>query len=299
VHLAQVGSRSRDVRLLKYLNDLAASAHGLIYLPPRRSVLAGFSHFVTEGFARSLARNWRAHALSAALFLGGACAAYWLALGDPQAAYALWPAGDERQPGSTQEQLLTFLRHGRDESGSGKFLFASFLFQHNLKVGLLALATGLLAAVPTVVLMIYNGMILGVFAAIHHRAGINSEMWAWILPHGVTELLAVIVCGGVGLMLGGAVVNPGLMTRREALGRTAREAGTVTLGAAGMLLVAAILESYLRQSHLSTEARLLVAGGTAVFWTLFLVHGFIREKGATAAVRSATAGRGFADREID
>lgn len=297
VHLAQVASRSRDARLLKYLNDLAASAHGLIYLPPRRSLFAGFGHFVTEGFARSIARSWRAHALSAAVFLGGAVAAYWLALTDPQAAYALWPSADERQPGSTQEQLLTFLRHGRDGSSGEKFLFASFLFQHNLKVGILALATGVLAGVPTVVLMVYNGMIVGVFAAIHHRAGINAEMWAWILPHGVTELGAVILCGGVGLMLGGAILNPGLLTRSEALRQAAREAGIVALGTAFMLLLAACLESYLRQSHLSTESRLIVAGGTAVFWVAFLAHGFVRERAAARA--RATTGRDFADREID
>lgn len=293
IHLAQVGSRSHDARLLQYLNDLAASAHSLIYLPPRRSLFAGLSHFLVEGFARSIARNWRMHALSLALLLGGAVAAFYLAMNDPQAAYALWPASDERQPGSTQQQLLEFLRHGRDESSGEKFVFASFLFQHNLRVGIMALATGLLAGVPTVLLMIYNGMLIGVFAAIHYRAGIDSEMWAWILPHGVTELGAVVLCGGVGLILGGAIVNPGLLSRNEALRRAAREAGITTLGAACMLLLAAVLESYLRQSHLPTGARLAVAGGTAAFWILFVVHGFWRER----AVR-LKADRGSADRGI-
>ncbi len=45
-----------------------------------------------------------------------------------------------------------------------------------------------------------------------------------------------------------------------------------------MLIFAAIIESYLRQSHLSTNARLAFAGGTAAFWALYLWHGFRRER---------------------
>jgi hypothetical protein len=93
--------------------------------------------------------------------------------------------------------------------------------------------------VPTVFFMILNGMLLGVFAAIHHQAGIRAEMWAWLLPHGITELGAIILCGGVGLMLGRAVVRPGSMSRTQSLRYVGREAALVCIGAAGMLIVAA------------------------------------------------------------
>ena len=139
------------------------------------------------------------------------------------------------------------------------------------------MAMGVLAAIPTALLMIYNGMILGVFVAIHQQAGIDAELWAWILPHGVTEIGAIVLCGGVGLMLGRAVVAPGLLTRTEAL----QQAGITSLGVAGMLFAAAIIESYLRQSHLSTSARLLFAAGSALFWAAFIVHGFLRERAAS------------------
>ena len=286
IHLAQVSTRTSDRRLTQYLNDLTAAAHGLIYLPPKQSLFAGIGHFVLEGFARALARHWRVHAISAALLVGGALLAYFASMSDPLAAYALWPRQDPRQPGSTHEQLLEVLRGGRDQAGGTKFLFASFLFSHNLKVGLLALALGVLAAIPTALLMIYNGMILGVFVAIHQQAGIDAELWAWILPHGVTEIGAIVLCGGVGLMLGRAVVAPGLLTRTEALQQAGQQAGVTSLGVAGMLFAAAIIESYLRQSHLSTSARLIFAAGSALFWVLFLVHGFLRERAANRSKSS-------------
>ena len=278
IHLSQVATRTTDVGLRSYLNGLAAAAHSLIYSPPKSSLWKGALGFIVDGFARLIARCWRYHAVSAVLMMGGGLLAYFASMSDPLAAYALLPPGDIRLPGSTREQLLEVLRSGRDTGSGGKFLFASFLFSHNLKVGILAMGMGVLAAVPTIMLMIYNGMILGSFTAIHHKAGIYSEFWAWILPHGITELGAIILCGGVGLLLGKAVVSPGVTTRTEGLRQAGIDAGLTCVGVAGMLVLAAIIESYLRQSHLSTTARLTFATATGIFWILFIAHGFVRER---------------------
>lgn len=278
IHLSQVSTRSPDQSLENYLNSLVSAAHGLIYLPPRRSMWLGLVTFLREGLARSIARNWKFHAVSAALVTLGGLLAYFASMQDPQAAYALMPQGDVRQPGASKEQLLQVLRSGRDQGGGSKFFFASFLFSHNLKVGILALGLGVLAAIPTVLLMVFNGMLLGSFAAIHHQAGITTEFWAWILPHGVSEIGAIVLCGGCGLMLGKAVVSPGIVSRTESLRRAGIESGIICLGVTLMLVAAAIIESYLRQSHLSSAARLSFAGATALFWIAYLYLGFVREK---------------------
>jgi len=288
IHLSQVATRSTDKGLEDYLNGLVSSAHGMIYLPPRRSIWHGISTFLREGFARAIVRNWKFHLLSAALVGFGALVAYFASIHDPEAAYALMPAEDIRQPGSSKEQLLTVLRSGRNEGGGGKFFFASFLFSHNLKVGILALGMGVLAAIPTVLLMIFNGMILGSFAAIHHQVGITTEFWAWILPHGVTEIGAIVLCGGCGLMLGKAVVSPGIVSRGESLRQAGIEAGITCLGVAIMLIAAAIIESYLRQSHLSSSVRLTFAGITALFWMNYLAIGVSRERAARVLEEDAS-----------
>jgi uncharacterized membrane protein SpoIIM required for sporulation len=286
VHLARVSTRTRDRELIRYLNQLAAAAHSLIYLPPRSSIWQGAADFVVEGFGRAVIRHWRLHLISAVLVIGGGLIGYFAASADPLVAHALWPAADVRQPGSTPDQLLSVLRSGRDQEGGEKFLFASFLFQHNFKVGLLALATGVLASVPTVFLMLFNGMLMGVFVAIHAQAGIRSEMWAWILPHGITEIGAIILCGGVGLMLGQAIVRPGTHSRKHQLLAAGREAARVCLGVGGMLVAAAIIESYVRQSHWSTEARLGFAAATALWWAAYFGYAAVRERAATSVMRS-------------
>ena len=88
---------------------------------------------------------------------------------------------------------------------------------------------------------------------------------------------AIVLFGGIGLLLAQAVVSPGLLSRGESLKRAGSDAGRTCLGAGAMLVLAAIVESYLRQSHLSTAGRLAFAAGSVLFWTLFIVHGFVRE----------------------
>jgi uncharacterized membrane protein SpoIIM required for sporulation len=208
---------------------------------------------------------------------------------DVMAAYALLPPSEIRTPGATKEQLLEILRHGRDQRGGQKFFFASFLFANNLKVGMLAMGLGLLAAVPTVFLMLYNGMIMGAFIAVHVQAGVGLEAWAWILPHGITELGAIVLCGGVGLMLGVAVIGPGRRSRSDSLLHSGREAALTIIGTAGMLVLAALIESYLRQSHLSTAMRLAFAAGSVLFWALYVARGFVPDEvaGDSSADRAA------------
>ena len=292
VHLARVKTQTRDRHLIAYLNRLTAGAHSLIYVSPRHSIWRGAAEFVVQGFARAVVRQKSLHLISATLLIVGGLIGFFAASSDPFVAHALWPAADVRQPGSTPEQLISVLRSGREDGGAYKFFFASVLFQHNFKVGLLAMATGVLASVPTVFLMVFNGMLLGVFVSIHYQAGIRSEMWAWILPHGITEIGAIILCGGVGLMLGQAVVHPGLRSRRQQLLSAGREAARVCIGIGGMLIAAAVIESYVRQSHWSTGTRMVFAFGTAVFWAMYFAHGVVKER---ASRQSTSLTADFAD----
>ena len=104
----------------------------------------------------------------------------------------------------------------------------------------------------------------------------------------MTEIGAIILCGGIGLSLGAAVVCPGLVTRAESLRRAGIEAGRACLGVAGMLIAAAAIESYLRQSELSTVERLAFAAVSALFWLAYFTHGALRER--ASRLRGSSAG---------
>ncbi len=281
VHLARARTRGLDAQVVLYLNSLTAQAHSLIYVTPRRSILGGLIGFVVVGFARCVVRLGRFHLVAAAIFLTSAVFGYCISQHDVRAAYALSMPGEVRLPGSTPDQLRDVLRHGRDSGHGEHFLFASFLFQNNLRVGILAMATGVLAGVPTILILISNGLVLGQFASVHARSPeLMLEMWAWILPHGVPELSAIVLAGGAGLALGNSILRPGLLTRTESLRRAGLEAARTAGGVLGLLLIAAIIESYVRQSHLTTSTRLWFAGGSLLFWTLYFANGWLHERRA-------------------
>ncbi|TVM19857.1 hypothetical protein DPQ33_01085 [Oceanidesulfovibrio indonesiensis] len=276
--LARVSTRTEDPALVAYLNDLAAAAHGVIYAPPRRRPLAGVLFFIATGFPRAVARSWVFHLVSAALLIAGGVFGYHASRADTMAAYAILPAQETRLPGTPRQELIDALRSGRDVGGEQKVFFASFLFRHNLTVGMLSFAVGILAGIPTILLILYNGMIIGAFSYVHISQGIRMEYWAWILPHGVPELTAIVLCGGAGLALGAAVVNPGNESRMARITAAGKEAANILLGVGLLLFLAAIIESFLRQSNMETWARLAFAGSAAVLMAGWFAMGFVLER---------------------
>lgn len=63
-----------------------------------------------------------------------------------------------------------------------KSVFSASLFVHNTGIGFLAFATGILAGIPTIILVLYNGITLGAFAWIFSRDAAWPIFWAWLLP---------------------------------------------------------------------------------------------------------------------
>ena len=112
-------------------------------------------------------------------------------------------------------------------------------------------------------------------AAVHQRAAprrlrgalpgarARLEFWAWLLPHGVTELLAVVLCGAAGLAVGESAALPGPPhAPRATWACAAARPGVVVLGAVLMLLLAGLIEGIFRQTVHDVALRLL--GGDAV-----------------------------------
>jgi len=264
--LSVARSISLDRNVLEYLESLCARAYFCVYGTKRhlREVLADF-------FSRRFPVAFRRFALFigvAALIMGvGTLTAYVLTARSPEWFYAFVPEGvaGGRNPAASTEELSDVLY---DRGGATERLttFASFLFTHNARVGILCFALGFVVGLPVYLLLFYNGLILGAFAALYTSRDLGFEFWGWVLPHGVTELGAVVICGGAGLVLAESLVFPGRHTRLRNLARRGREAGVLVLGAVAMLFVAALIEGFFRQLVMHDGVRYLVTVGTAAAW---------------------------------
>lgn len=260
---------SLDRNLLDYLTNLVSRAYVVVYATKQRPWTA-ITDFILRRFPRSV-REFRLQLALALLLLGlGVLTGYLMTGADIEQYHHLVPqdlaAG--RGPGTPTEELRAGL-YSEENATARLHLFANFLFTHNAKIGLLSFALGFAAGIPVLFLLFYNGLVLGALAALYADRGLGAEFWAWVLPHGVTELLAVCLFGAGGLVLGSALLFPGMRSRLENLRDRGRTAALVALGAVAMLLVAAFLEGYFRQLVHSPGARWAVAGASAILWTLY------------------------------
>jgi uncharacterized membrane protein SpoIIM required for sporulation len=201
------------------------------------------------------------------LVLGG-LVGYAITRADPERYFSFVEPGlaGDRTPSSTPEQLKHVLY---DHGGNFLETFAAFLFSHNSRVGMLCFTLGFACGIPVVVFMLMTGMMVGAMTAIHAAKGLSLDWWGWILPHGVTELSAICLCGGAGLILGQAILFPGELSRRDALVAKGRDGGTLVGGAVAMLFVAGMIEGIFRQTVTRIDWRYEFAGATTLLWILY------------------------------
>jgi len=266
--LAVARSISLDRHLVDYLQSLTARGYVCVYGVKRRLGTVLFD-LLWRRFPAEVRRMRNCLMLAVGAFLLGAIPGFALTLSDPDYYYTF--VGDmaqDRTPATETSELRAGLYDQTDFSDS-LATFASSLFSHNARIGLLAFALGFLAGIPTLLIMFRNGLVLGSFAALYHSRGLSVSLWGWLLPHGVTELLAMLLAGAAGLAIGRAVVFPGRRTRLQNMARAGRAAGVVAFGVVVLDMGAALIEGFFRQMVVDDVARYALAINTAVLWFLF------------------------------
>ena len=133
--------------------------------------------------------------------------------------------------------------------------FAAQVWINNAWVTALCLGLGILG-LPLVKVLFDNIANLAIIGSIMTRHDRGELFWGLILPHGLLELTAVFVAGGVGLRLFWSWVEPGDLSRAQSLAREGRTAGTVALGLVAVLLVSGVIEAFvtpLGPAHLGPD----------------------------------------------
>ena len=259
---------SLDKGLTDYLEALSTRAYFAVY-GNRQRLTRRIGHFFAYGWPAAVQSMRRETLASAAFMTLGAVAAYLLVASDPDWYYSIMgDMAQGRTPASSTEELRETLYHDGEKTGLS--VFAAFLLSNNARVAILAFALGFAFCVPTVALLVFNGAALGAFLALFVSRGLGFELVGWLMIHGVTELLAIVLGGAAGLKIGWAIAFPGRRTRLGAAAKAGREAGAAIAGVVVMLAIAALLEGFGRQLITSDLARYAIAGFTAVLWGVYL-----------------------------
>ena len=121
---------------------------------------------------------------------------------------------------------------------------------NNIQVTIKALAFGVTWGIGTLLLLFYNGVLLGAVAADYIMGGQGLFLAGWLLPHGSTEIPAVLLGGQAGFLLAGAIIGWGDRTpRSERLRAVAHDLFAIVAGAAAMLVWAGLVEAFVSQYH--------------------------------------------------
>ena len=246
--LGRLNTFASEPEMRRFLETLVARAYGEVHETREQPHRFRPWHWLTVVFPRTFRRHAGAFWLAVAITIAGSpFGGLALAL-DPDAKPVLLPFShlqmDPRERVAREEKAKT------DRLAGNKAEFSAFLMTHNTQVSLYTMALGMTWAVGTVLMLFYNGVILGAVAVDYMRTGETPFLVGWLLPHGSFEIPAILIAGQAGLILGRAMIGRGTrQTLAERLRAIAPDLTTLIFGVALMLVWAGFIESFFSQYH--------------------------------------------------
>jgi uncharacterized membrane protein SpoIIM required for sporulation len=245
------------------LESLVARARQAVYAEEvRRGSLRTF--FARTYWVRVRERPWPLAIALVMLFGPAALAAAW-ALHDTGAAVGLVP-GQFR--GAVQPVGDTGMTTAQSAAFSGAVM------SNNIQVTFLAFAAGILCGLGTVLVLAYNGAVLGAVAGGAIANGNGAGFAEFVTAHGIIELTCIAVAAAAGMRMGYALVAPGARTRSHALAEEARAAIAIVLGTVPWVILAGLIEGFVTRAGFGLVPGIVLGVSVgALYWSLVLVLG--------------------------
>lgn len=245
--LAKVSTFASEPDLIRYLEWLVSRAYAEIHESHERKKFNPWTWF-TRSFPQTFRRHWKAFQMSVALTLLGCLFGCVALLIDSEAKSVIMPFS--HLTGKPSERVAEEMKNKGDRMSGHKSGFAAQLMTHNTKVALLTMGLGISFGIGTIVLLFYNGVILGAVALDYIADGQLIFLLGWLLPHGVIEIPAILLGGQAGLVIAHALIGWGSRaSQRERLRMAGPDIVTLIGGAAVFLVWAGIVESFFSQYH--------------------------------------------------
>lgn len=252
--LGRIGSANAEPELREYLEALVARGYAEIHAARPRVRSFRPVHWLLKTFPQAFRRQLWAFHLSVALTIAGALVGALLIAIAPDARAVVYPFPHlvEQTPSQrvAKEEAAKADSSERRMFEQSKTTFSAHLMANNIGVSIKAMALGLTWGLGTVVILFYNGVVLGAVCLDYMLDGQSVFLAAWLLPHGSVEIPAILIAGQAGFVLGRAIIGwgtrDGLRTR---LRLVTFDLATLIGGVAVMLVWAGLIEAFLSQYH--------------------------------------------------
>ncbi len=256
---------NRSVRV--YLNGLAQRAFALIY-KNRRTQRNRLLHFWMEELPRLVWEARREFALSFGIFalcmlIGALSCAM-----DSEFANVILGEGYVEMTKSNIElgdPMAVYKQQGQLSMSVG-------ITVNNLMVAFLTFVMGAFFTIGTILVLVRNGIMVGVFQYFFIERGLFWDSFLTIWIHGTLEISAIVIAGAAGLTLGKGLVFPGTYRRIQAFQRSARRGLKIMVGIAPVIILAGFIEGFLTRY---TEAPAVVRGVFIAVCFFFVAFYFV------------------------
>jgi uncharacterized membrane protein SpoIIM required for sporulation len=248
--LARIATFASEPELRQYLESLTARAYAEIHETRRGTRPFKPVGWFTREFPAVFRRHIHAFLVAVLITIGGvAFGGFAMAL-DPDAKEAILPAMFANHLNNPAKRVAMEERAKGDKPSGGHATFAGFLMVNNIKVSIFTLALGMTYGIGTLVVLFFNGVVLGLIAVDYILAGQTVFLLGWLMPHGVIEIPAILLAGQAGLILGKALIGWGdRLPLRARFRLVGGDLMTIIGGVAVMLVWAGMVESFLSQYH--------------------------------------------------
>jgi uncharacterized membrane protein SpoIIM required for sporulation len=241
---------SSEPEIRKYLENLVARAYGEIHETREKHHRFSPFHWLFHTWPQTFRRHAMAFWLSLGITIAGVIFGGFAMAFDPEAKAVILPEMFSSHLGDPAERVAHEESATKDRLANAKGTFSAFLMRNNITVSIKALALGMTYGIGTIVVLFYNGVILGLVCVDYVSAGYATFLMAWLMPHGVIEIPAILIAGQAGLILAKALIGWGeRITIGARLRAVAPDLVTLIFGVALMLVWAGFIEAFLSQYH--------------------------------------------------
>jgi uncharacterized membrane protein SpoIIM required for sporulation len=280
--LARARTYRADEATVSRLERLVAAGHNALYRD-ERGTWRRLARVVLRECPAAIVQA-RGYVLVACLaFLAPGAAGYALLRDRPALAADLLPDVMLRRAEAGVERKAAGRRYV-DVAAEDRPLMASGIITNNVRVAIACFAGGIFLGVGSLVLLAFNGLLIGATAGHFANAGLLDYLLEFIVGHGTLELFAIWVAGAAGFLLGRSVLVPGSLSRSDALVLGGRTAIRMLGGAAVLLVVAGLIEGFVSAGTGGYAARFGASVGSLAFLGVYLMQG-ARGQGGRAVRR--------------
>lgn len=274
--LNRARSHTANAEILGYLNQLTGRAYRFIYRAGHATpVWATFVRLITREIPAAFRKERLYVLIAAAAFLGGALFGSIAVLVDPANAERIVPPMFFTD---SPRERVEKIENGEEriDTMEKALHFGASLYTHNIRVTFLAFALGALTIVMGVVILFYNGIMLGAIGTLYVLDDVSVFFFAWVGPHGALEIPAILFGGAAGLLTGRALLMPGHLSRAASVRRVLPSVWRMIIGAAMVLVFAGIIEGSFSQFSAKTIPYPLKIGVAMVLFAGLMAYMFLR-----------------------